>query len=321
VLDSNLSVEEEMKILAEKNIRCAPVWSLEKKGFIGVLDIRDSLKHAVKVYRQNKSTNSSNTSKDGNGNENENENDSPLISLPPEVMTDKLSYFARMRPFRTLQDNDDIISLLGALSRGSHLIGITYHKTKKLIGILSQGETFQQISAYYSKLKLDVSLLHLQMYGYVKSPVICVPTTILAHEAFELMEKHGLSGLAVVNSNQEIVHNTSSTDIKLWLQSKAALGLTIEDFLVKIRSSGSQQKKVGFAVTYATNDSSFRAVVDMFIKTKYHRIWVVDESKHPIGVISLTDIFKLITNDFKPLIASQPDVSKNPSLDENEEES
>ncbi|ETO30775.1 hypothetical protein RFI_06345 [Reticulomyxa filosa] len=134
------------------------------------------------------------------------------------------------------------------------------------------------------------------------------------------MEKHGLSGLAVVNSNQEIVHNTSSTDIKLWLQSHAALGMTIEDFLVKIRSEQIQEKKSsGFSVTYATADSTLKAVVDMLMKTKYHRIWVVDDAKRPVGVISLTDIFKFITNDFKPLFVTQSTPTSQ-TVNEDEEE-
>ncbi|ETO21752.1 hypothetical protein RFI_15451, partial [Reticulomyxa filosa] len=81
-LDSNLSVEEGMKVLTEKHIRCAPVWDETKKGFIGVLDIRDSLKHAVKVYRQNKSLALLNQAKEET--ESISENGSSVLVLPSE---------------------------------------------------------------------------------------------------------------------------------------------------------------------------------------------------------------------------------------------
>ncbi|ETO13399.1 AMP-activated protein kinase, gamma regulatory subunit [Reticulomyxa filosa] len=226
-----------------------------------------------------------------------------------------------MRHFKTLQTEDSVLTLLNTLCYGNHVIGITQPKSFKLTGIISQGEAFHQIAHLFSKLKLDVSLRILHSCGFVKSPVVSVPTNLparyvfllcivcvyvcvccarwLYYEAFKLMGDRNLSGLAVVNANKEIVHNTSSTDIKLWLQHQASLDMTIEGFLTKIRSEDKTKTR---SVGFVTLDDTLRVVIDKLIETRYHRIWVVDNSKHPTGVISLTDIFRLVSDEYKPRI-------------------
>ena len=34
-------------------------------------------------------------------------------------------------------------------------------------------------------------------------------------------------------------------------------------------------------------------VVGMLVSTGYHHMWVVDSGKKPVGVVSLTDLFKI----------------------------
>ena len=81
----------------------------------------------------------------------------------------------------------------------------------------------------------SVKLQSLMDLKYITSPVKSVVGSLKAADAFSQMAKFNLSGLAVVDSEGNLIHNTSATDIKLWLQSECKFDDTIENFLIAIR--------------------------------------------------------------------------------------
>lgn len=81
----------------------------------------------------------------------------------------------------------------------------------------------------------DVKLSEMAKSKYVTSPVVTIRNTTKAYDAFEKMSTSNLSGLAVVDENGKVIHNTSATDIKLWLIHNEALETSIETFLSNIR--------------------------------------------------------------------------------------
>ena len=113
----------------------------------------------------------------------------------------------------------------------------------------------------------------------------------ITHSAFSLMSKLNLSGLAVVNEDGVLVHNTSATDIKLWLIASSTLEDTIEQFLISIRKLSLTER---YPITVCTLKDTFKRGVQKIQATKYHRLWIVDQNTKPIGVLALTDIFKFI---------------------------
>jgi len=163
---------------------------------------------------------------------------------------------------------------------------------------LSQGQIFQQLAKAWSQAKLDVSIPTMRKLGYVKSPVIQIPSSTLAHEAFEVMAKHQLSGLAVVDEDGMLVHNTSATDIKLWLKSSNSLESSIEDFLVTVRKE-SDATKTHVAVSSVEESAGVMKVINKLKATKYHRMWIVDGEHKPSGVFAITDLFAFMMEEKK----------------------
>ncbi|ETO33739.1 hypothetical protein RFI_03364 [Reticulomyxa filosa] len=98
ILGSEMNVKDGIKILVDKHIRCAPVRDdshvqtptaqSPSNKFMGVLDVRDSLKYAVEKYRQDHSALPNN---DNIKNADE-QLSFDIASLPPEIMTNKVSY-------------------------------------------------------------------------------------------------------------------------------------------------------------------------------------------------------------------------------------
>lgn len=44
-----------------------------------------------------------------------------------------------------------------------------------------------------------------------------------------------------------------------------------------------------------TSDASLKDIMAIVLKQHVHRVWIIDEQKKPIGVVTLTDIIHAIT--------------------------
>jgi len=285
VLDAQVEPKQAIKVLIENKIRAAPV--VDNSKFIGVLDLRDTIKFALESYHK-KVASDENVVK---------EQAMMWLTSSPHISTNTLSYLAKMRPFTTVKSTDSILVVADALANGHHIVGVIDEDKKELTNILTQGQLFQQVAAKWNAgpFKDDASdavkLQSLMDLKYITSPVKSVMGNVKAADAFGQMAKYNLSGLAVVDSDGNLIHNTSATDIKLWLQSETLLEDTIENFLISIRKASLDER---FPVTMCMLQDSFKRAVQKLHATKYHRMWIVDDKKKPIGVLALTDVFKYL---------------------------
>ena len=49
-----------------------------------------------------------------------------------------------------------------------------------------------------------------------------------------------------------------------------------------------------YPVSSCRLQDGFKKAVQMLQATKYHRIWIVNDNRQPLGVLALTDIFQFI---------------------------
>lgn len=285
VVDSDTDPKRAIEILIENKIRAAPV--VEKNRFIGTLDLRDMVKFALDNYKHLHSNNK--PPKKGKAID--------YLTSALTVTTESLAYFAHMRPFHTVSENDSMVDVCNLMAHGSHIVGVVNGK-HRLIGIVSQGQLFQQVSKIWMDKQLfdscNVSLNDLHDHGFISSPVKSILNSSSAFDSFQYMSKFGLSGLAVVNADGRIIHNTSAVDIKLWLICSNTLEASIEQFLISIRKMSVIER---YPVTVCLMKDSFERGVGKLQATKYHRLWIVNDQFNPIGVIALTDIFRFVTTD------------------------
>jgi len=277
ILDAATDARKAIEILLENHIRAAPVQ--EKHQFIGVLDLRDTVKYALQTYHQGTVDKAKAKAME-------------FLTVSPQITTQSLKYLSRMCQFHCVHLSDSATIVLQAFAKGSHIIGIV-SDDNKLVGVMSQGQLFQEIAKKWT-FDTDAPLSDLAKAKYITSPVVCIRNTTKAYDAFDKMSNANLSGLAVVDADGKIIHNTSATDIKLWLIQSNSLEETIEQFLIDVRKLSFLEK---YPITVCNMNDGVKKAVGKLQATKYHRLWVVDQNGCPVGVLALTDIFRLITED------------------------
>jgi len=285
VLDSQTDPKKAIEVLLQNKVMAAPV--VENNQYLGVFDLRDCIKYALQMYHRDSMDKMKSKAME-------------FLTISPHISTNTLKYLSRMRSFETVKDSDSILDAIRVLSKGAHIVGVLSNEGKTLEGILTQGEVFQWVSQQWDIEKmaqieksynLHLSTFTQEHIKVVTTPVISICCQMKAHEAFEKMGTSNVSGLAVVDKKGAIVHNTSATDIKLWLINSHTLDDTIEHFLITIRKLSLLEK---YPVTSCQMNDGLSRVVAKLQATKFHRIWVVDADRRPIGVCAITDLFRFL---------------------------
>jgi len=297
VLDSKTDPKKAIEILIQQKIRAAPVIDNDNNKFIGVLDLRDTVKFALESYKKQSSALTEKKQKA-----------MEYLTSSPQITTQSLKYLSQMRKFRTVSTDDNLLNVANVLTQGSHIVGVIDKSKNTLCAIITQGQLFRRIKKKWLNNnnksgddqkdnalltdKCDINLETLLKMGYITSPIKSIKSTVKAYEAFELMSKLDLSGLAVVDGTDgKLIHNTSATDIKLWLIATSTLEQTIEQFLIEIRQLSLETK---FPIAFCELDQGLSKVVNKLGATGYHRLWICDKDRKPTGVIALTDIFRFV---------------------------
>jgi len=143
---------------------------------------------------------------------------------------------------------------------------------------------YQNIDKIGSKMNKPVG-------DFFKNIIYSVKEDEQAIEAFKLMMEKNVSGVAIVDEEGKVKGNISSRDLKaiatdgslFWrLYSKAYL------FRQNARKEADPTPPRG-TVTVHKGDS-LGEVIKKLAENKIHRVYVIDEERRPLGVISLRDV-------------------------------
>jgi len=124
-----------------------------------------------------------------------------------------------------------------------------------------------------------------------------------AIDAFRLVHKHGIGGVAVVDDDQggKIVGNISARDIRTIVTTPALFHHMFDlvpDFLRAIRKYQNDERALKKEpelrhVEFCRPNDTLRSVLKTFGRLGIHRLYVVDEKEIPLSVISLTDVINI----------------------------
>lgn len=172
----------------------------------------------------------------------------------------------------------------------------------RVTNIISQSDLLRFVSRHIKEMKADendtthadkhhsrLDKLTIKQLQLGLQEVQTVHLKDRALDAFRIMEEKSLSGLGVVDEDGYLVGNLSQSDLRgLHAQDIDKLLQPVQEFL------SLDLKRL--SLLYALPSFSLKTVVDLLVKHKVHRIYVVEseECKKPIGVITLTDILKLL---------------------------
>lgn len=190
------------------------------------------------------------------------------------------------------------------INKGCHRV-LVLDANSKIVNVITQSRIMDFIAVMIDRIpKTSKTLSELELG---RKDVLTILDTELAAKAFQMMVDKDISGLAVVNSEGTLIGNISVTDIKLvgyTMEYWDSLGLTVYQYLstlVRKKDNRIQSKALTMAtdhgiptVVCCRESDTLAWVIKTFQFYKVHRIFVVDASKKPIGVISLYDVLKLL---------------------------
>jgi len=144
----------------------------------------------------------------------------------------------------------------------------------------------------------------------LKSLGLAEPRTLIhvnlknkAIDAFRLLHKHGVGGVAVVDDDKggKIVGNISARDIRTMVTTPALFHHMFDhvpDFLQAIRRFQAEERVTRKEpelkhVEFCHPGDTLRSVLKTFGRLGIHRLYVVDEKELPLSVISLTDVINI----------------------------
>jgi len=123
--------------------------------------------------------------------------------------------------------------------------------------------------------------------------LISIKETDKVIEAFKLMVLHKVSGLGVINEKNQLVGQISSSDIKSISHSGEMLPRLYETYPTYKKILVNKYNVTEKTITVPSN-SKLSIVLETIVNNRLHRVFIVGNDNHAEGVITLTDLLKLM---------------------------
>ena len=179
------------------------------------------------------------------------------------------------------------------MKRHNHRVPITDSSsgTPVCTGIISQSGAVAFIAGKCPPGTLDEKMTDAGLN--FRRDVVSIADTESAASAFELLDSKRLSGIAVVDEDGKLIGNTSARDVKNAVMDAGRTGMDqdILSYLARVRQS-QIVKNDKYPSCHVHEDATVGHVVNLLAKTGFHRVFVVDEERKPIGVVSFADIIQ-----------------------------
>lgn len=180
----------------------------------------------------------------------------------------------------------------------------------RVTSVISQSDVLRFLHAHRSECG-PVMDMPVEALGLAHKMVVCVPCDMPTINAFATMDACDVSSVGIVDQRNGgcLVANLSASDLRgLEPQHFGVLGLAVYQFM-KLRNarSGWPSKTVAgnnewglkgaenkpALLTMGPLDSLWTAV-DAIVSNRVHRVYVVDENAHPLSIITITDVLRVL---------------------------
>jgi len=308
VIDSKMTPLEASKILWSRDIMGAPVYDAGKKTYVGMFDVRDILSCVTSAHREYLAM--MGRHKPGEDTALPHDMDAhrkaqgelmakafqniKINTSPPSPGAITVSYLAARNPMKGHSKEENLVEICKELEkRGTHRVGIMDNSSGSPVctGIISQSGLVDFIFSKCPPGSLEEKLSECGIP--YKKEVAKISDEATAADAFELLDSKRLSGIAVVDEDGVLIGNTSARDIKHAIidGGKTGMDMDIISYLAQVRQS-QIRKNERFPSCHVYEDATVGHVVGLLAKTGYHRVFVVDAEKKPIGVVSFADVLR-----------------------------
>jgi len=266
--------------LSSANVSAAIITDSERPGIYGFVDVLDLMACILEVASE---------SKDITRERVEN------LKWQGKCLTWKQSgtliNLSQSNPLETVCPQSSLLEVVEIFAKEIHRVAVV--EDRKVVGVLSQIDIVRFLARRGSWLgtKMEKSIGEIGLLPALG--VFSVLEDLNVLEAIRKMIEMKVSGLAVINSNGCIVSDLSGTDF---------LGLNQENFALLQLSVGAYLQRIhGFSKPPVC--CRLQATVeDVILKLsvhRVHRIYVVNDSRKPVGIVTLTDIMQFLLAEHK----------------------
>jgi CBS domain-containing protein len=200
----------------------------------------------------------------------------------------------RRNPFHPVYTGYSLFSAVELLARESNLHRVPIvDRTRQLVNLITQSQLVNffkmNIGSLGSKKDLKVA-----DFSDVHKPVVSVTEDQKAIDAFQLMNEKDVTAVAVVSPDDGHLKatlsirdlKTMSADARLFWR----LYQKINNFIRHLREDYQKKHNRPRTIVSVKDSDTLEHVVNVCADNGIHRVFIVDENKKPIGVISLKDI-------------------------------
>jgi CBS domain-containing protein len=211
--------------------------------------------------------------------------------------------FSNTDPFWALpvgRSMDQTVRVMGRCNLHRLAVVDTDDKNR-VCGLLTQSAVVKFLSACGKLGPLGA----MPMSEFVKTgrSVTSVRDTATAREALATIIDNKISGVPIVDADGVILSSVSVNDLRALGKVKPEdegrlLGLPVTDFVTEVRAlshtSSTKPPSTG-SVTVLPTDS-FATALELAVNSRVHRLFIVDDARRPIGVMTLTDALRAVAN-------------------------
>lgn len=271
------TVYEVIIILQTKKISSVPVVSSQTGVAIAVISVLDLLAYLLSVipssgYEEFWSANASSIQ------------NRPVLALKD---------VGELDPLLAISSDQSVLEAAQMmLDNKAHRVVVYDAQSGRLVNLITLSRVLQAVYSIADAIPITKrSVLELRLN---LGNVVTVKTTSRAYDAFQLMRTHRISGVAVVNAQGRLVGNISASDIIQvdWIGSRFIHLLmegSVQDFVKAARSQDAKPSRI-----YITLRKPLKSAIKLAVLYGVHRVYIVDDDYKPIGVLSLSDMLKLI---------------------------
>eukprot|EP00299_Pterocystis_sp_00344_P013501 c6620_g1_i1.p1 GENE.c6620_g1_i1~~c6620_g1_i1.p1 ORF type:complete len:307 (-),score=60.53 c6620_g1_i1:46-966(-) len=193
-------------------------------------------------------------------------------------------YVAKINPIQSVTPDDNLLLVCEKFAKGTKRVAVV-EGNGHLVRIVSQSWLIEKLAQSTDPVLGAVTLAEL---GVTPKKVLgCTPDKS-AIEAFELMDRHHVSAIALLDEDNHLLGQVTPDNLHHFLRSEQLKELN-EPLSTLI--SPNQDEAAALSVTL---ESKLTEVFAALHQTKSHRLFIVDNDTRVIGVLSLKDILAAI---------------------------
>lgn len=279
-LPSSCTVEQAVKELATNRVLSAPVIDDKTKNCLGLVDMLDIVWTVLKVAPDMSALK---------------ENDLKSLEIAGRAMafepvTNAIGASGR-DPYVPVYEKNPASSVVPLFAKGVHRAPI-FDESGNIVQTISQSDLIRVLSEniHMGKMKEMGEMTTEQLKLGAVRP-ITVPKSTPVIQVLKIIQENSVSAVGIVEEDGKLAGNFSATDLEgMYIEKWPSFTLPIGDFLQK-HSPNSLNS------ICCTKQTTLINVCKELVQSKVHRLWVVDDDFKPVGVVSTTDIMKIV-NDY-----------------------